>query len=164
MRGRRKHFLTSQPSEIGANVREGANPIRLCRKWQSPGRHPPGEDTRGYAPHTCPGARGAGTDGEHRSQLGKGHGGDNSGEGMSLCPAWKCGTAKSLHSSRSHSSTSCCSSLVAGVSRSFQVRSEPNRVQLAPERCQTPGHTRPLLSSRRKIIIQAVNSLKIEFY
>lgn len=69
VRGRRKHFLTSQPSEIRANVQGGANPVRLCRKWQSPGRHPPGEDTRGYVPHTCHGARGAGTDGE----LGKGH-------------------------------------------------------------------------------------------
>lgn len=69
VRGRRKHFLTSQPSEIRANVQGGANPVRLCRKWQSPGRHPPGEDTRGYVPHTCHRARGAGTDGE----LGKGH-------------------------------------------------------------------------------------------
>lgn len=58
VRGRRKHFLTSQPSEIRANVRGGASPVRLCRKWQSPGRHPPGEDTRGYAPHTCHGATG----------------------------------------------------------------------------------------------------------
>lgn len=69
VRGRWKHFLTSQPSEIRAILRGGANPVRLCRKWQNPGRHPPGEDTRGYAPHTCHEARGAGTDGE----LGKGH-------------------------------------------------------------------------------------------
>lgn len=132
--GRRKHFLTSQPPDIRANVRGGANPVRLCRKWQSPGRHPPGEDTRGYAPHTC-----------HGAQLGKGHRGDT---------AWKGGTANSLHSSKSQQR------LLLLIPRGRSFQESPS----APERCQTPAHICPLLSSRRKITIQAVTSLKIEFY
>lgn len=39
-------FLPASPQNAGLGAEERARPIRLCRKQRSPGRHPPGEDTR----------------------------------------------------------------------------------------------------------------------
>lgn len=52
--GEESAFLPANPQKAGLTSKEGANPVRLCRKWQSPGRHPPGEDTRDYAPQHLP--------------------------------------------------------------------------------------------------------------
>lgn len=48
---REMEALSYQPTlSTGLRSEEGASPVRLCRKWQSPGRRPPGEDTRDYEP------------------------------------------------------------------------------------------------------------------
>lgn len=52
--GEESAFLPANPQKAGLTSKEGAHPVRLCRKWQSPGRHPPGEDTRDYAPRRLP--------------------------------------------------------------------------------------------------------------
>lgn len=67
--GEESSFLPANPQKAGLTSKEGANPVRLCRKWQSPGRRPPGEDTRDYAPQYLPVRAGEGwvRHGDHRS-------------------------------------------------------------------------------------------------
>lgn len=71
-RGEESTFLPASPQKAGLTSQEGAHPVRLCRKWQSPGRRPPGEDTRGYAPQRLRVHReGAGLDGSEKDGLEK---------------------------------------------------------------------------------------------
>lgn len=103
--GEESAFLPANPQKAGLTSTEGMDPVRLCRKWQSPGRRPPGEDTRDYAPRHLPGRLGQGRDRRsrwlHRVAAERMLGGRVLRKGMRPCPAWTHGTEKPLRSSKS---------------------------------------------------------------